>query len=293
MDANLLLTFDAVARAGHVTAAAAERGVTQPAVSKQVRQLERLVGATLIERAGRGIVLTAAGRELAVHARRLAEVLADAERAMADVSSLRRGRLRVAASPAIGLYLLPPVLLKYRRKYPGVQLGVEIEQSPALFRRLAEEQVDLALTEVEPTVDRFAARVFRHDTYQAIVPAKHPLARHASLTPEQLTAAGLIVRTSDAPGGSFAERALRHAGYAIAPSLRLDSTETIKQAVAGGLGVAIVSGLSVAHADPRIAVRPLKGLTVRRPLYAVRPRGGAQSLPLTAFLELLDQAAAA
>lgn len=287
MNPDLLLTFDAVARAGHITAAAAERGVTQPAVSKQIKQLEKHVGAKLTERAGRGIVLTAAGRELAVHARRLAEVLADADRAMGDLSSLRRGRLRVAASPAIGLYLLPPVLLRYRRKYPGVELGVEIEQSSALFRRLAEEQVDLALTEVEPTVDRFAARVFLHDTYHAILPAKHALAKYAAVTVPQLMAAGMIVRTSDAPGGSFAERAMRNAGHAVTPSLRLDSTETIKQAVAGGLGVAMVSGVSVAHADGRIAVRPLKGVSVRRPLYAVRPRGGAESRALTAFLDML------
>jgi DNA-binding transcriptional LysR family regulator len=72
--------------------------------------------------------------------------------------------------------------------------------------------------------------------------------------------------------------------------MRLDSTETIKQAVAGGLGVAIVSGLSVSHPDPRLAVRPLKGVILRRPLFAVRPRGGVESKALAAFLAMLIQA---
>ena len=288
MDATQLITFGVVARTGHITAAAAELGVTQPAVSKAVKQLERTLGTKLIERAGRGIVLTAAGRELAGHARRVGEALADAERAMADLSSLRRGRLRVGASPAIGLYLLPPLLVRYRLKYPGVDLGVEIEQASALYRRLADEQLDLALSEVEPTVDRFAARAFMHDTYHAILPAKHTLAKHGAVTPQQLAGAGLITRRSDAAGGSFVGRTLR---LTTPGTLQLDSTESIKQAVAAGLGVAIVSGLAVASPDPRLAVRPLKGASLRRPLFAVRPRGGAESKALTAFLQMLKHAA--
>jgi DNA-binding transcriptional LysR family regulator len=149
--------------------------------------------------------------------------------------------------------------------------------------------MDLALSEVEPTVERFAARVFTHDSYRAIVPAKHPLAKLKAVTPDQLAAAGLITRRSEAAGGSFVERSLR---FAAPPTLQLDSTESIKQAVAAGLGVAIVSGLAVASPDPRLAVRALKGVSLRRPLYAVRPRAGAEGEPLTAFLQMLKHAAA-
>jgi DNA-binding transcriptional LysR family regulator len=289
-----LAVFEAVAGHGNVTAAAATLMISQPAVSKQIKLLEKALGTRLMERGRRGILLTEAGRVLAAYAGKISALSEQAESAVADLQSLRRGSLTVAASPTIGTYLLPQVLVRYRLKYPGIRLKVEIEQSAALYRRFHDnDQIDVGLTEVEPNGDQYTFHVFMRDEYQVIVPPGHALARRRSANIEEFVAAGLILRDSDSPGGSFAEQALRQAGLRVAPFLRLNSTEAIKEAVAAGLGVAIVSGLAVRSdmALKRLAVVPLRGLTLRRPLYRVTRPSKPQSKAATAFLYMLKHAA--
>jgi len=289
-----LSIFEAVARRGNVTAAAAALMISQPAVSRQIKQLERSLGTQLMVRGRRGIVLTDAGQVLAGYATRLARFTEEAEAAVADLQSMRRGRLTIAVSPTIGAYLLPRVLVRYRLKYPGIRLKVEIEQSDTLYRRLyQDDQVDVALTEVEPTSDQFDYQVFMRDTFCPIVPFGHPLAKRKSVQFDQFASAGLILRDSESAGGSFVEHVLREERIEVQPLLRLNSTEAIKEAVVAGLGVGIVSGLAVKSdlALKRLAAISLKGLSFRRPLYRVTRKGSVESKALIALMYMVKHAA--
>jgi len=212
---------------------------------------------------------------------------------VADLRGLRRGSLTVAASPTIATYLIPKLLVRYRLKYPGISLRVEVEQSSAMLPRLLDGLIDVALTEVQPTVDRLASRVFMRDRYAAIVPAAHPLAKRRTVALADFVKAGLIVRDSPPPGESFVERELRRLKCEFEPLLRVSSTEAAKEAVAAGLGVAIISGLAVPTdgGKQRLVRVRLRGVDISRPLYCVRPNIGEPSKPAKAFLCMLDHTA--
>jgi DNA-binding transcriptional LysR family regulator len=289
-----LSIFQAVADAGNVTRAANHLMISQPAVSKQVKLLEQSLGTTLLQRSRRGVQLTEAGQLLAGYANRIQSLSAEAESAIEQMQSLRRGRLSVAASPTIGTYLLPKVLVRFRLKYPGIQLKMEIQQAAVLFDRMASESlIDVALTEMEPSTDPLEFQTFMRDQFIAIAAHRHPLSRKKTVSMAEFAKAGLILRDSTAPGGSFVEQFLRQERIDVKPILRLSSTEAIKEAVAAGLGVGIVSGLAVKSdlALKRLAAISVRGLNIRRPLYQVLRPNRQRPKAVIAFLYMLKHAA--
>lgn len=289
-----LAIFQAVANAGNVTRAANQLMISQPAVSKQMKLLEQSLGTTLLQRSRRGVQLTEAGKILAGYANQIQSLSSEAESAIDQMQSLRRGKLTVAASPTIGTYLLPRVLVRFRLKYPGIQLKVEIEQAALLFDRIASESlIDVALTELEPPNDQLEFQTFMRDQFIAIVPFRHPLSRKKSVSWAEFVKAGLILRDSTAPGGSFVEQSLRQERLYFKPFLRLSTTEAIKEAVAAGLGVGIVSGLAAKSdlALKRLSAVSVKGLNIRRPLYQVLRPNRQRPKAVIAFLYMLKHAA--
>jgi DNA-binding transcriptional LysR family regulator len=308
MNLGHLAVFHAVATQGNVSRAAERLMVSQPAVSKQVRQLERALGAELFERLPRGMRLTRAGELLAGYAARLFALEAEAERAIAELQGLRRGRLVVGASNTIGMYLLPDVFVRFRRRFPGVELQLEIAHTDAIARWLDRGAIDLALTESLPAEaaagggaqERLIADVFAHDRLIAIASPRHPLARRSRSgrsRPKPIRAAALcrepfIVRETGSGTKSLAERALAERGLRIDPAMSLASTEAIKRAVMGGAGVAIVSELCAAneiHAR-RLAHIPVRDLALQRPLYRLRRRDGHESAACREFYKMVVEA---
>src|SRR5262245_31457617 len=121
-----LRAFHAVAEAGSVGGGAETLMVSQPAVSKQIKQLERALGTVVFERTARGVRLTDAGALLATYTRRIFALAAEAEQAIEDLGGLRRGKLVVGASPMLGTYFLPAVLVRFRRRFQAIELSLEI-----------------------------------------------------------------------------------------------------------------------------------------------------------------------
>src|SRR3954471_20047923 len=162
MDLNLnqLALFHAVADAGGVTRAAERVMVSQPAVSKQVKELERSLGTRLIERHGRGVRLTEAGRVLAEYARRIVALAEEAQAAITDLDSLRRGTLALAVTPTLGTYFLPDALVYFRRRFPGIRVDVETADVARLRSRFVggEDPPDVALADETLTFPGMARR---------------------------------------------------------------------------------------------------------------------------------------
>ena len=288
-----LAVFHSVAEAGSVTLGAQRLMVSQPAVSKQVKELERAVGAKLFDRHAKGVRLTGAGRLLADYAARIFSLAAEAEAALSDAAALRRGSLAVGASPTLGTYLLPRALVYFRQRFPGVRVRLEIEPSHLLRSRLNEGALDLGITNADVRWPELEASPLLSDELVAIAPPDHPLARKRKVTPEMLCREPFIVRETGSETRSLVERALAAAGHAVGPALSLSSTEAVKQAVAAGLGVAMVSKLVVGEdvAARRLAVLRLTGLTLRRPVHLVRPRGRAGGKAADAFVCVVKHAA--
>src|SRR5438093_270946 len=143
MNFGHLAVFHAVAREGNVSRAAERLLISQPAVSKQLKELERSFGTFLFDRLPQGMRLTAAGQTLASYANRIFALEAETQQAMDELRGLRRGRLSVGASTTIGVYLLPEVFVRFHRAYPGIQLRLEIAGSDAICRWLEQGEVQL------------------------------------------------------------------------------------------------------------------------------------------------------
>ena len=136
MTLNHLAVFHAVAQTGNMTLGAERLDISQPAVSKQVQELERALGVHLFDRIGRRVRLSQAGEVLADYARRLFALAQEAGQAMADLRAVAGGKLVIGASTTIGTYLLPGVVAEFWRRHPGVELLVEIENTEQVHRRL-------------------------------------------------------------------------------------------------------------------------------------------------------------
>jgi DNA-binding transcriptional LysR family regulator len=295
MNLNHLFLFRAVAEAGGFSRAAERVHVSQPAVSMQVGELEAHLGLILFHRSRRGVKLTAAGQLLLGYAQRLDALAIEAERAMAEVKGLRRGRLAIGASTTIGVYLLPDLLGEYRRRHPDIELQFDVANTEDIERRLTDGTFDAGLTEgLPPKAQKLDVVVFLRDKLVPIARPDHPRLKAGSglMTLRQLCAEPMIVREAGSGTREVIDRALAKRGQKLqCTPMVLGSTEAIKRAVAAGLGVAIVSHLTIQTeiASGRLAILPVNGFQLTRPLHRLRWRDRAQDPATLAFFALLDQ----
>src|SRR6516165_10566169 len=182
MNLNHLAIFHAVAQAGGMTLGAERLDISQPAVSKQVQELERALGVHLFDRIGRRVHLSQAGEILADYARRLFGLVHEAEKAMAEVRAVGRGRLVIGASTTIGSYLLPGVLSEFSRRHDKIELLVEIENTEQVHHRLARHELDIGLTEGFVEEEDLEAEVFYQDELVVIASPDHRLAKSARVS---------------------------------------------------------------------------------------------------------------
>lgn len=288
LDLHKLRVFAAVADREHYSRAAVALGLSQPALSSHVRDLERHFGVALFERIGRNVRLTDAGRAVQGYARRILALAAELEVAVGDVRGLRSGQLRIGASTTIGEYLLPAMLGAFRRAYPGIAVAVEIANTAGIADRLRHGELHLGLVG-EPLDDPdLIVEPFRDDELVLIVPPGHAWAGR-ELAEGDLDAAPLVVRERGSATRDVADAAL--ARRAIRPTIALEvgGTEAVKGAVAAGLGVAFVSACAVQPelATRRLARATIAGLVIRRQFEVVRRRAHQLTAAERAFLPLL------
>jgi DNA-binding transcriptional LysR family regulator len=284
-----LRVFARVAESGGFTRAAESLRLSQPAVSKAVRELELQTGVPLFERAGRVTRLTAAGESLFARARELFAVEQSAEEELRALRGLNGGVLRVGASTTVATYLLFPYLARFRAANPRVELRVSSANTRAIARALLERRLDVALVEGPVQHPKIEVVSWREDELVVIVPPSHRLATKRSIHLRELAGAPLIVREPGSGTRKVAERAL--AAHDVSPqvTLQLGSTEAIKQAVAAGLGLAFVSRFAV---DEQVKLARIAAVRVReaalgRTLTELRLRGRAPGPGAVAFRKLL------
>jgi DNA-binding transcriptional LysR family regulator len=295
MNLNHLAIFHAVAQTGSMTLGAERLAISQPAVTKQVQELERALGVRLFDRIGRRVYLSQAGEILADYARWLFALAHEAETAMADVRAVGRGKLVIGASTTIGTYLLPGVLAEFWRHYPKVELQVHIENTEQVHRRLAGHELDIGLTEGFVEDEELDAEVFHRDELVVIASPGHPLAGKRRVPLSAVQKEPFISREPGSGTRAVEERALARLKLPARVVMALGSTEAIKRVVAEGVGLAIVSWLAVrteCDAGTLVALRVAE-LNIERPLHLVRRKGRRDGPSLQAFCGVLQQMRAA
>jgi aminoethylphosphonate catabolism LysR family transcriptional regulator len=240
-----LRVFEAVTRAGSFSRAAHQLGVTPPAVSLQIRQLEQAHGVRLFDRVRRRVRLTLAGQRLEQYARRIFALAADAERALEETRGFAGGQLRLVASATAAAYYLPPLLTRFRRRYPGVRVHLDVGNSQRVRERIAGMEGDLGLLGVETAHPDLVFELLAEDPLVVIVPPGHPWARRRRIPLAELRHQEVILREPGSASRQLIERRLQALGVGVAPSMEIASNEVIKRAVEMGNGVSLMSAAIV------------------------------------------------
>lgn len=281
--------FLAVLDAGGVGRAAAARHISQPAVSEHLRGLEAHFGVALLERHGRGVRPTAAARALEPFARQALGLLRGAERAAEQLRGVTAGALTLGASTTPGTYLLPAALGAFHAAYPAVALSMRIGDTREIERWVAGGDVELGVIGEAPLVPGLTAQPWVQDELVLIVPRRHVLARRRRVRPEAVAAEPYITREEGSSTRAVAARYLAERGVAVQPAMELGSTEAIREAVAAGLGVAVVSRHAVRAGDTRIVVVRLAGAPWTRDLLIVWRERAPLSPAAGRFREFLER----
>ena len=273
---------------GSATAAAARLGVTQSAVSHQLRELNTRFDSPVCFRVGKRMMLTPAGHRLL---RAAEHILPELDRAAEDVLRLRDGHtgtLRLCAQCHTGYHWLPPLLRTFQTRYPGVELDVAVQHTNQPAEALLQGSLDLALMTDSPVDKRLRVRPLMTDEHAAIVAPDHPWTKQRFVTPEQLGHAALLLYSSS-PADSFTVRQILHPAGVRPERVRfVQLTEAILEMVKAGLGVSVMPTWAIRPALDKGEVRALRITRsgVRRQWSAVTLDDAREPAYLEDFLKL-------
>lgn len=243
MQLNLyrLWIFMTVVECGGFSAAANKLYLSQPSVSNQVRQLEQSLRTTLIDRSGARIRLTPEGEVLLEYAKRVFLLADEAVAAIRQVSGLQAGSLVAGGSTTVGTYLLPPLLAAFRKHHPSIDVNIYVGNGEQVERRLVDGEIGVAVLAGEPTAPQLVSEPILEDRLILITPPDHPMAEARTVAPGKLAGERFLIREPGSATRGLQEEALETWGLTETGTSEIHGPETIKQAVAAGLGVSLVS----------------------------------------------------
>ena len=286
LSARQLAAFVALAEERSFTRAAARCHLSQPAFSALIRTLEDGLGARLFDRTTRTVEPTAEGALFLEPARRLLQDMRLAADDLRDHVARRRGRVALAALPALAAGWLPPHLAAFRRTYPGIELDLADVLSESCVERVRSGRADLALAALRATAPELSVEPFLSDVFFLVCRRDHPLARRRRPPLAELEGQPLIGLARHSSVRQALDAALP--GRPLAPVLTLEQLSSVAGMVVAGLGVTLVPALTLfhfAHAD--LVARPIAETGLQRHIYLIRRRDRALSAAAEAMAQAL------
>ena len=283
-----LKVFKATARQGSFTKAAEELAITQPTVSTQVKQLSKAVGLPLFEQIGKRLYLTDAGTELLATCQEIFEKLDNFEMKVADLKGAKQGRLNLGIITT-AKYFIPRLLGSFCQQYPDIDISLEVTNHKKLQERMINNQDDLYVLSQPPEEIDLCTHPFLENPLVVIARVDHPLAGKTNIPIQRLKDETFIMRES----GSGTRQGLQKlfSQYGISPRVRLElgSNEAIKQAIAGGLGISVLSKhtLVVQEALRELTILDVQNFPIQRYWYVAYLRGKQLSVIAQTFREYL------
>lgn len=245
MELRHLRYFEAVARHSHVTRAAAELHIAQPALSKQISQLEQELGVALFDRVGRNVRLTEAGEALLPHARAVMAQVEAGRAEMAERIGLRKGRATVGTPPTVGTQLLPPVLAAFNRRYPGIELRLHEAGVQTLLDLLESGLTDMAVVTLPVEHEQLTVVPLFSEELVVVVWQGHPLAERGEVAIGELRGEPWVLSPENYELREATLSACAAAGFTPRVALDGGETDAVVRFVAAGIGIALVPRLAV------------------------------------------------
>jgi len=295
LDIRRLEVFCRVLELRSFTRAAEAVLLTQPTVSENIRLLEETVGERLLDRLGREVLPTPAGRILYSYARRIIQLRDEAMQAMQQYRGELTGTLALGASTIPGAYILPPLIESFRLHHPAIQLQLRIADTTAVVEELLHDRLELGLIGARLKEQRFDCdEMFADELVLTLYPG-HPWVGRTSVRPQELESEPVILREQGSGTRLVMSQALREQGVDVARLLvvaEMGSSEAVRQGIKSRLGISILSSLAVAEDVQRgdLLTIPVEGMRIRRPFFLIRRKGRQLSPLALAFYEHLRKA---
>src|SRR5467141_857745 len=291
MEFSQLEFFVTVVEEGSFSKAALRVYRTQPAVSIAIRRLEEEIGSPLFERSQKTPVLTDAGELLYDYAKRILSLRDQTFNVVAELKSLRRGRVRIGANESTSLYLLPHLILEYRALYPDVMVEIFRQSSERLPREVLDRNVDFAVMAFEPVDAELESFPVLRDELVLVTHPEHLLAKQRSVTIEELGNEPFLAHNVKTGSRYKVMQTFAEHRTPLNITLELATIETIKRFAQLKIGLAFVPRMCVAEELERgsLVSVPVEDLIYVRTLWVTHRRGMTFSHAAEAFLGILQK----
>lgn len=291
LNLHLLRLFATVVQTGSFSRAADTLHISQPAISKGVRDFELQVGCRLLDRTSKGVRPTREGQALLQHAETLFAAERAAEDELLSLRNLEAGSLRIGASTTIATYMIAEHLGVFRRQYPGIDLHVVSANTRDIAELMLAHDIEIALVEGPVEDHDLVSNAWQTDVMSLITSPTHPFALSGEpIDPAALEDEILIIREPGSGTREVVAQALANHGVEPRRTLEIGSTEAIKQAVACDVGVSIVSTATVDDQVElgRLKVIPMKDLRISRTLWQLKTPGRIDIPAAIAFERIIN-----
>ena len=285
-----LRIFQAVAAHNSFARAAEALHLSPPTLSLQVKQLASTVGQPLFEQLGKKIFLTSAGQTLADAATDISKRMELLAEDLSALQGVERGRLKLAILTTVK-YTVPKLLGAFCAAHPGIEVSMVVGNRENLLQRLARNDDDLYIMGQPPEHMELICEDFADNPLVLVAPPDHPLAAQTAISPSALIGASFIMREPGSGTRLTTERFFTEAGVEVVNRLEVGSNEAIKQTVAGGLGLAVLSATTVVSelALGELVKLDVQGFPLIRHWHLVYARGKRLSPAALAFKRWLAE----
>ena len=292
MNPHHLRTFLAVRKHLNYTRAAEEVFLTQPAVSRQMRQLEEGLSVRLFEQIGKSLHLTDAGETLAAEAEKLLGAMERTTEAVRFHRSAEVGSVRIGASTTPGFYLLPDLLGRFHRRYPKVALHYTVENSLRIEQKIVRNELDVGFVGAHLSSEELELSPLVEDEIVCFAAPSHRLAKARHITPNSLEEELWVIREKGSATRRIFEDWLSSRKGAIRKAIELGCPEACKALVRAGIGISFMSvhGLRSELRAKHLVKVPVTGMSLKRPIFLARHSEKRNSPVMESFLATVESA---
>jgi DNA-binding transcriptional LysR family regulator len=291
MNLHRLATFQVVAKHCSYVRAAEELHFSQPAVSAQIRQLEESLGVRLFDRIGHKTHLTLAGEELYRYSQKIFTLIDETLETMDALRNPHYGSLRVGADTTVGTYVVPRVLGEFRNLYPNVDITLEVVNRGYLVEDLEQNKLDMVIMGKIPTEMPVFVAPFAPNELVLIAHPTHRLAGCVRVPFTELAREHFLLREIGSGTRAALEEAFQNAGLPLQISMQMGNNSAIKQSVAAGLGIALISrvAIDIELETKRLVMLDVEGFPMMRQWRLVHLKGKNLSATARAFKNFVLQ----
>lgn len=288
-----LEVFALVAKSQSFTKAGKELHVGQPSISALMTGLQKELGVKLFERLGVKNQLTDAGKRFFQKTQNILALIQDAKEEMDEVKGLKKGKLRVGGSPLAAASFLPMVVQTFKKDYPGIEVVLTFQTHDNLETMLLDGELDFAIMNRTPHSPLLSSEPYREEEIVVIAPPKHPLAKKKAVPLKLLAKEPWIVYTKGTAVRDMLESKFFKMGLSLTPALEVEvqvgARDAIKSAVAGGMGIGVLSKWHVSSdvKAKRLKLLKVPGLGLKQPLYLIFHKTRQGSALIQAFADFL------